>query len=108
MTFEGRYHCKQGQEISLGRLCDFTPDCAHGDDEGEPCREYYSHGVLQVRWHIERVQTVEGREQEISNEHVMGHPYEQRDLAAVDAAALYEAQIVTHTFRGEIYYRFHL
>ncbi|KAF4084330.1 hypothetical protein AMELA_G00127450 [Ameiurus melas] len=40
VTFEGRYHCKQGQEISLERLCDFTPDCAQGDDEGEPCRQF--------------------------------------------------------------------
>ncbi|GAA6092137.1 ALK tyrosine kinase receptor [Tachysurus ichikawai] len=40
VTFEGSYHCKQGQEISLRRLCDFTPDCAQGDDEGEPCRQF--------------------------------------------------------------------
>lgn len=53
-------------------------------------------------------QTVEGREQQISNEYAMGHPYKQQDLGAVDAATLYEAQIITHTFRGEIYYLFHL
>ncbi|KAF7704683.1 ALK tyrosine kinase receptor isoform X1 [Silurus meridionalis] len=40
VTFAGRYHCKRGQEISLERLCDFTPDCAQGDDEGEPCRQF--------------------------------------------------------------------
>ncbi|KAF5889885.1 leukocyte tyrosine kinase receptor-like, partial [Clarias magur] len=40
VTFEGRYHCRQGQEISLERLCDFTSDCPQGDDEGEPCRQF--------------------------------------------------------------------
>uniref|UniRef100_A0A8B9L2G4 Tyrosine-protein kinase receptor n=1 Tax=Astyanax mexicanus TaxID=7994 RepID=A0A8B9L2G4_ASTMX len=40
VTLEGRYHCREGQDISLGQLCDFTPDCPQGDDEGEACRKY--------------------------------------------------------------------
>ncbi|XP_026876358.2 ALK tyrosine kinase receptor [Electrophorus electricus] len=40
VTLEGHYHCRQGQEISLGQLCDFTPDCPLGDDEGEACRQF--------------------------------------------------------------------
>lgn len=43
-------------------------------------------------------QTVEGREQHISNEHAMDHPYKHQHLGAVDAATLHEAQIITHTF----------
>ncbi|KAI5618794.1 ALK tyrosine kinase receptor [Silurus asotus] len=35
-----RMQKKIQKEISLERLCDFTPDCAQGDDEGEPCRQF--------------------------------------------------------------------
>uniref|UniRef100_A0A3B4HAN8 Tyrosine-protein kinase receptor n=1 Tax=Pundamilia nyererei TaxID=303518 RepID=A0A3B4HAN8_9CICH len=40
ITLEGQYHCNNGPEIPLDKLCDFSTDCPLGDDEGNVCREY--------------------------------------------------------------------
>ncbi|XP_051804129.1 ALK tyrosine kinase receptor isoform X1 [Acanthochromis polyacanthus] len=40
ITLEGQYHCFQGPGIPLDKLCDFSTDCPHGDDEGELCRRF--------------------------------------------------------------------
>ncbi|XP_046900732.1 ALK tyrosine kinase receptor [Hypomesus transpacificus] len=40
IALQGQYQCHQGQEIPLGRLCDFRTDCPHGDDEGDVCRQF--------------------------------------------------------------------
>ncbi|XP_029972923.1 ALK tyrosine kinase receptor isoform X2 [Salarias fasciatus] len=40
ITLEGQYLCYQGPGIPLDKLCDFTPDCPHGDDEGDRCRRF--------------------------------------------------------------------
>ncbi|XP_028294863.1 ALK tyrosine kinase receptor [Gouania willdenowi] len=40
ITLEGQFHCHQGPAIPLAKLCDFSQDCPHGDDEGELCRHF--------------------------------------------------------------------
>ncbi|XP_045919324.1 ALK tyrosine kinase receptor-like [Micropterus dolomieu] len=40
ITLEGEYHCHQGPGIPLVKLCDFSTDCPHGDDEGDLCRHF--------------------------------------------------------------------
>ncbi|XP_044021897.1 ALK tyrosine kinase receptor isoform X3 [Siniperca chuatsi] len=40
ITLEGQYHCYQGPGIPLDKLCDFSTDCPHGDDEGDLCRHF--------------------------------------------------------------------
>ncbi|XP_028995578.1 ALK tyrosine kinase receptor isoform X2 [Betta splendens] len=40
ITLEGQYHCHQGPGIPLDKLCDFSPDCPLGDDEGDLCRHF--------------------------------------------------------------------
>ncbi|XP_014192765.1 ALK tyrosine kinase receptor [Haplochromis burtoni] len=40
ITLEGQYHCNNGPEIPLDKLCDFSTDCPLGDDEGNVCRRF--------------------------------------------------------------------
>ncbi|KAM6913051.1 ALK tyrosine kinase receptor [Xenentodon cancila] len=40
ITLAGQYHCHQGEGIPMDKFCDFSKDCPHGDDEGEPCRRF--------------------------------------------------------------------
>ncbi|KAG8013513.1 ALK tyrosine kinase receptor [Nibea albiflora] len=40
ITLEGQYNCHQGPGIPLDKVCDFSTDCPHGDDEGDLCRHF--------------------------------------------------------------------
>uniref|UniRef100_A0A672UHV2 Tyrosine-protein kinase receptor n=1 Tax=Strigops habroptila TaxID=2489341 RepID=A0A672UHV2_STRHB len=39
MALEGSFSCWNGTAIRLGQACDFTRDCAEGEDEGDMCKK---------------------------------------------------------------------
>ncbi|MGH0165110.1 UNVERIFIED_CONTAM: hypothetical protein FKN15_048427 [Acipenser sinensis] len=40
ITLQGKYTCRDGMTMSLGRVCNFQRDCAAEEDEGPMCRDF--------------------------------------------------------------------
>ncbi|XP_033874144.3 ALK tyrosine kinase receptor [Acipenser ruthenus] len=40
ITLQGKYTCRDGTTMSLGRVCNFQRDCAAEEDEGRMCRDF--------------------------------------------------------------------
>uniref|UniRef100_A0A803TBU8 Tyrosine-protein kinase receptor n=1 Tax=Anolis carolinensis TaxID=28377 RepID=A0A803TBU8_ANOCA len=38
MALQSSFNCWNGMTIKLGQVCDFTRDCAEGEDEGQQCK----------------------------------------------------------------------